>query len=660
MFARPGLHEPRVKRTRTSRLPRRVVTGLAIALLAGCASNSGLELSVDVRTDLVPGRNFIGVRVEHFNADRSRTLNRADAIATLSQDYFEGYRVADFEDVPGGPQLLLVSLISPDGDVVASRLTSLDLNSSYAVTVVLTASCSGIECPGEGDDPTYSACHGGQCVDPRCSVEEPEFCGPQNCTTDDECSSPVPCGVPICRVGVCFVRLDDSACLDGEVCDVEGCIPDPAVVMMDAGMDDGGPDCPASETLCSDGRDDDCDGLTDCEDPDCESESCDDGNLCTTADACGDAGTCVGTPVVCDDENACTDDACDPETGGCESVNNTASCDDGLWCNGADSCAGGACTEHSDPPCPTFCNETSMACEACRGPDDCGTVTFGGWGSCGGYADSCDETGTQSRTVTTPTCTAGMCGTVVTMESQGCMRDTDGVTCGSTTMGGWSGCSGYTSTCDETGNRTRTITMRQCAAGSCANMDSVENGSCGRDTDGTSCGTTTYGAWGSCGGYSNACDETGSRSRTCTARSCVAGSCASQNTTQNGSCGRTVNDGTVCGGSAWQVCCGPSCVDTRNNNAACGSCGQACAGGLTCAATGNGGYGCRSCTANSQCTGSLDSDATCWNVAAPPAYCQCQCPGAGHQICADAGCGPGMYCHDCSGHNWCAPFPGSC
>ena len=41
--------------------------------------------------------------------------------------------------------------------------------------------------------------------------------------------------------------------------------------------------------------------------------SCDDGNACTTSDACTDTGSCVGSPMLpgtpCDDSNQCTADA---------------------------------------------------------------------------------------------------------------------------------------------------------------------------------------------------------------------------------------------------------------------------------------------------------------------------------------------------------------
>jgi formylglycine-generating enzyme required for sulfatase activity len=58
----------------------------------------------------------------------------------------------------------------------------------------------------------------------------------------------------------------------------------------------------AQAELCN-GKDDDCDGLTD------EAVDCDDGDPCTEHDACG-GGICAGTPRPVDDGLVCTTDAC--------------------------------------------------------------------------------------------------------------------------------------------------------------------------------------------------------------------------------------------------------------------------------------------------------------------------------------------------------------
>ncbi|MEQ9076456.1 MAG: hypothetical protein RLP09_21550 [Sandaracinaceae bacterium] len=574
------------------RLYRPCLLALSLALwLLGCASND-TSLIVDLRTDLVPGYQFTGITtvVRHAEGSMAQVAEERE-FALPGEDYLSGVRIAQMDGVPTGSLAVEVTLYDMLNVPVISRTVVVRLAQAHAVTVLITDSCRDVTCPGAGDDPSFSACVGGRCVDPRCSPETPEFCGDGGCSSDGECTTQSACARPMCIAEECFAVADDSACAANELCDLRaGCVLRPDV--------DAGPGCPSTETSCADGVDDDCDGQIDCADSDCLDVSCDDGSVCTENDVCQMDGTCGGDALDCDDGEPCTDDSCDPTTG-CAHTNNTASCDDGFWCNGADSCRDGACQDHGEPPCPSFCNEMTMACEECRDDADCGSVSFGGWSGCGGFSGTCDETGTQSRTVTTPRCMAGVCSTEVTMESR----------------------------------------------------------SCARTTEDTTCGSTTYSGWGSCGGYSNACDQTGTQSRTRTRRLCRSGSCANVNNSESRGCSRTVSDGTSCGGT-WSRCCGGVCRDLRTNGN-CGGCGVNCnAIGLSCANTGTGGYSCRGCSTNASCQSILNGSATCYNVAAPPAWCQCQCSGNG--VCSNGGCGAGMFCHDCPGTNFCAPFGGSC
>jgi hypothetical protein len=70
----------------------------------------------------------------------------------------------------------------------------------------------------------------------------------------------------------------------------------------------------------------------------------------------------------------CTTDSCN--SGTCEYSTNSASCDDGLYCNGSDICAAGSCT-HAGDPCSAgeTCNETTDSCEASGGGGDIGNTT---------------------------------------------------------------------------------------------------------------------------------------------------------------------------------------------------------------------------------------------------------------------------------------------
>ncbi|MEY3014007.1 MAG: hypothetical protein RIT45_2742 [Pseudomonadota bacterium] len=70
---------------------------------------------------------------------------------------------------------------------------------------------------------------------------------------------------------------------------------------------------------------------------------CSDGNACTNSDSCNGKGSCIGAALVCNDGKVCTNDICDSKTGKCLFINNTAACSDGNACTLNDVCASGLC-----------------------------------------------------------------------------------------------------------------------------------------------------------------------------------------------------------------------------------------------------------------------------------------------------------------------------
>ena len=103
--------------------------------------------------------------------------------------------------------------------------------------------------------------------------------------------------------------------------------------------------------------------------------------LCDLTESCnGVAGGCPAdafqpaTTACTSDDNACTDDKCDG-AGTCAHSNNTLACDDGLYCNGGDSCSSGTCSQHTGNPCPGAdgdgdCTESCLeAQDNCNGND---------------------------------------------------------------------------------------------------------------------------------------------------------------------------------------------------------------------------------------------------------------------------------------------------
>lgn len=144
-------------------------------------------------------------------------------------------------------------------------------------------------------------------------------------------------------------------------------------------------------------------------------------------EAAGDL--CEGKNLDCaDDDNPCTEDECNPATGECGIPRSETVCDDGVWCNGADSCDAGECTVHEGSSCSGTCNEAGDYCE-CSIKADCPADEPGEWGTCD-YASECAETVMRTRIVTKYSCNnVGKCVSAGAIESEACNRDTDTIAC---------------------------------------------------------------------------------------------------------------------------------------------------------------------------------------------------------------------------------------
>jgi hypothetical protein len=516
-----------------------------VLVLGACTASP--DLHVEVRTDLVAGVEFAGLRVRVTDASGA-IVHQDDVLAEGA--YFEAQRVAELSEVPTGDYDVTVELRGASG-IVLARTLRVHLSSTTVVTVLLTRSCVDVVCPN--DDPGLTECAGGRCVPPDCTERDDPACDPQCASSDDCLDPPAPCSRAACISGLCFAAPDVETCA-GLVCHPElGCI---ATTTPDAGMIDA--------------------GMT--------------GN---------DAGM-VGCATGCDDANPCTDDACDGAN--CTHTPNTAACDDGVFCNGADTCAAGVCSGHTGDPCPgaSICDEAMGTCTGCSGNGDCPAPIYGPFGACGGFAGACGESGMRSRDLTTYVCSAGMCVGSTSTDTEACARDTDGTSCNTTTFGGWSGCN-YGNSCDESASESRSTTVYTCVAGSCMGASGSETRACTRDTDGTSCNTTAYGAWSGCG-YSSTCDESASESRTVTTYTCMAGSCGGTNSSEMRGCSRDT-DGIGCGATsygAWSGCgytstCDESAMESRSVTT------YACGGGSCQPNSGSESRGCSRDTDGTMC-----------------------------------------------------------
>ena len=250
---------------------------------------------------------------------------------------------------------------------------------------------------------TTDLCQGGHCsqsIDPAV---------PSCCEHDLECDDGDACTTDACDLGTGDCSHGAVECADGFACTIDAC--DPQVGCVHTLLPLGG--CCEVDADCAAGP---------CQDAHCDPEerycvmtpltgACDDGDVCTTDDACID-GVCVGKPpAACDDGVACTDDLCDPATGACLHVPRDSACEDGAPCTW-DVCL-------ADSGCASAPATDGTACDdgdACSLQDTCAQ------GACAaGFPLVCDDD--DPCTVDTCDPDVGACGHVVDPEATDCCDD---------------------------------------------------------------------------------------------------------------------------------------------------------------------------------------------------------------------------------------------
>ncbi|MBM4395167.1 MAG: putative metal-binding motif-containing protein [Deltaproteobacteria bacterium] len=257
----------------------------------------------------------------------------------------------------------------------------------------------GDECTTDSCDPVTGCAHarslgacddGDPCTGPdhcwegRCETAGVTDCDDGNDCTADSCNPAKGCVHTPLSAGTCD---DLNACTTGDACVAGRC----------AGQ---GTQCddnnPCTDDLCAPGA-----GGGTCSHV-FNTRPCNDGSACTTGDVCA-SGTCGGAAVPCDDGNPCTDDSCDPVKG-CAHVPSTASCEDGTPCTEGDKCAGGKCVPgalidcNDGNPCTNDACTPAKGCvhlpntAACDDGDRCTGADRCAAGECaGGAAVRCDD-----------------------------------------------------------------------------------------------------------------------------------------------------------------------------------------------------------------------------------------------------------------------------
>ncbi|MFT5434592.1 MAG: hypothetical protein ACI9OJ_005306, partial [Myxococcota bacterium] len=537
-----------------------------------------------------------------------------------------------------------------------------DVSSDVATDTppVDTCACDdGLWCNGQEECDDAGACIEGEAPD----------CDDEVGCTADACSE----AFDICTHLVASIACDDGlACNGQERCDAEaGCQPGAMLTCDDSvgcttdscSESDGGCVSIPSASACDDG--DACNGFELCDpatgcvgsdvdvvcddgvactvdscDPDTgecvttvSAAACDDGNPCNGAELCHPVSGCVaGLPPTCNDGVACTLDSCTSGVG-CVTTPQHAMCDDGLWCNGAESCATTGCEAGSAEGCDDgidctddLCDEAEKTClniadhDGCLDDDACNGLERCGEAGC--------ENGAGPNCVDGNPCTTDGCdvatGCTFTPASGGC---DDGSVCTVNDVCAAGKCVGMATDCSDDNPCTADICdpISGCGAaptaGACDDTDPCTTGDvciAGQCNGKQVCGCTTAAD----------CDD----DEICTVDSCVAGQCVYD--PADGACDDdnacTLQDvciGGTCAGSDAPECddddacttdsCDPvlGCVGTVASGDACDD-GDACTLGETCATGECGGGTAVTCDDNNPCTVDLCSSALgCASVA---------------------------------------------
>jgi len=114
---------------------------------------------------------------------------------------------------------------------------------------------------------------------------------------------------------------------------------------------------------------------------------CDNGAWCDGAEICDALAGCLpGTAPDCDDAVACTIDACDELADACVNVPSNGLCDNGAWCDGAETCdALAGCLPGTAPNCDDAVACTIDACDELA--DACVNVPSNGLCANGAFCD---------------------------------------------------------------------------------------------------------------------------------------------------------------------------------------------------------------------------------------------------------------------------------
>lgn len=385
---------------------------------------------------------------------------------------------------------------------------------------VVPACEASADCPMVTASCAVSVCEEGYCVT-RDVTSGPGVCGPSEyCDPDlgcaprasstgdagtgadagptcaSGCDDGNPCTDDACVSGTCTSTPNTVACDDGAFCNgLDSC--SGGTCSVHAGSVCGALTCDEAADVCRG-----------CAATGCPSPMLGAWSACAYASDCATAGTRTREVL----SFTCVADSCQAatttETDGasCARPTDGASCGRGTWdetsmcrrraeCDSVwrqdvrhhdEVCRSGGCVDETH-------DELDLACysESTEG-SPCGSrAETPSYGSCDG-ADACATDGTQSVTITRPTCTGDVCRDVaIRTDVQACVRSTDGDLCAGPSDVATSGCNYPPSECAESASESFETRTTYCSGGTCSDVRVMGSGirECDtRSTNGLDCG----------------------------------------------------------------------------------------------------------------------------------------------------------------------------
>ena len=325
---------------------RRLLALSALCGLFSCTDAATVSLSVSLRTDYQPLRDFLSAEVIVGNhAQTARALIDGRYIVP-------GQPIADFVGLEPSDKLeVAITLLNAQQENIVNMPTRvfIEHHKDTILTVSITRDCRNVSC----DDLNGVAqrCLGGKCVPAECVTGNESACPGNVCTNDSECATMSSCAVARCHQNVCFEDANPQAsgeparCPSGFICDIEsGCVPEPNAC-------DSAADC-TKATMCIDATcieklcvyafkpDDTPCGMGVCQRGTCAALTCNNGELDSGESDIDCGGTCgpcmLGGKCLVDGD--CQSNVCDTaDSMTCEDVNECGNgkregsevCDDG-------------------------------------------------------------------------------------------------------------------------------------------------------------------------------------------------------------------------------------------------------------------------------------------------------------------------------------------